>query len=320
MFKKISKNIKEKRINIARYTRDAYLKIMPDGKQDKWEETTCPQNASKFICRLIDLVASDKKNSRFNRIGVKVVTIDDDYFAWLDGRHITHSDKSLIDYMEQISEAKCEEKSKAHGLNKVYSYCNIIFSAVKKDGCYKKKTDFRLDESKRADLLRYLEEIFGEGKVFLPGYIVDNVSALNNRGRFMDMAETYFETNRDVRLGLFDEQENNTDSNCALFIIPFAVKGEYKSINIDDINEYVCRMSEASSSYRFTDENSLCAGAFLFGADKIENLLPVNLLGDNYDCSIIPVISTKESLTACLQNYYMEYIKSISINRKGVTA
>lgn len=320
MFKKISKNIKEKRINVARYTRDAYLKIMPDGKQDKWEATTCPKDASRFIYHLLNLISSDKKNARFNRIGVKVVTIDDDYFTWLQGRNLTHSNKTLTKYMEQMSEEACEEKSKEHDFNKVYSYCNIIFSVVKKSGCFEEKTSFRLDENRRADLLKYLEGIFGDGSVFLPGYIADNVNALSNRSRFIDMAETHFNSNCDVRLGLFDEQSNDPDSNCALFVIPFAVKGEYKSLNIADIKEYTYRMAQAVNSYKFSADNSLCAGGILFGADKIENLLPVNFLGDDYDCSIIPVISTRESLTACMHNYFINFFKSTSINKKGVTA
>lgn len=88
------------------------------------------------------------------------------------------------------------------------------------------KLHLRLGVEKKRKYVKTMEEHYGKGNVYLPGYVIHPSVAAEKENVILGMAEAFFEDNVSVRLGILEEQEVSPDANLVILFIPFVIRRE----------------------------------------------------------------------------------------------
>lgn len=258
-------------ISICRYTWETWKRCHGDHHSSyrKWEKQNLPNDLFTFIHSIIEELISQKLIIQ-DDTNLKVVTIDEEYFAWLEQNKKDNKIESQQEYAKQVSPEEAFRLLKKNQMETSYSLVSLPVAAFYENGI-KEETSYKLSFNLKQNLLNYFEQIFGKGTVYLPGYVVSGEELYNNQAMFLGMAQSYFEEDMNVQLGKWDTQLHEACS-CPLFelyFIPFAVK------NVADKAHYTIAELEEPVSNR-TPELVIFEEEILreeFGIEDVPDLL-----------------------------------------------
>lgn len=165
-------------ICMNRYTYDAWKKLYPDHGYDEWKLFNVPNNVSEFIIeRLFE--RKEMNSSALELAQTCIITIDQDYISWLNGRE--HTLNNLFDYINQVSIKDLNDKFLNGRMNIDLSIEYFIVYVPTSD-CLenpdKKKLYISNEISEKIEEMLNADSIY---QYYVPGYILPEIAFLNTK-------------------------------------------------------------------------------------------------------------------------------------------
>ena len=222
-------------IRTYRYTYCAWQKEYPNKSQLDFEKTILPDNLLEFLYKLAELTNQEKIDKNGNLpitedMKFSVVPIDKNYYKWVEDNKRIDNILTKNEYCKNLDNDTIYKLMEENGWTEEYSILGIPIYMINTGMKEIKKTDFKLEQELKQNLTLYLENIYGEGNVFLPGYILTQNDFFNNERDFLQLAKLYFKQNTNVKFIKFEEQIfQNSKALIYPLVLPFAIKRTYNS-------------------------------------------------------------------------------------------
>ena len=115
----------KRRINVTRYTFDSWMKCYPKSNYDEWYEATQPDNLMDFYYN-----AAEKLNLDIDKDVINIVTLDDEYFKWLNGRKNTSETRTR--YATSVDLKNSTKMLKKNNLDKIEDiyFIPVVFNPL----------------------------------------------------------------------------------------------------------------------------------------------------------------------------------------------
>lgn len=208
--------------NITRYTYDAWKKCFPKASYNEWYEQTYPDNILDFLEAASDTIS--KRYSSIEKTKFMVVTINKEYFKWINENKLEDSIKTRTAYADQMTAETAKRLIKDEHMNQNYQMMFLYGVARLKED---KNTNFVLPVSVIEKINKYLNIIFKSQETFIPGYVLKMETAIMHSDKLLNLAKAYFEDHQSARLGMMETQEYVKGTNVALYFIPIIFKKEF---------------------------------------------------------------------------------------------
>ena len=230
-------------IRTYRYTYPIWQKEYPNKSKLDYEATIIPDNLLDFLYKLAEITSQDKidKNGNLpitNDMKFSVIPIDDNYYKWLDDNKRIDNVLTKNEYCQKLDDGTIYKLMKENGWTEEYSVVGIPIYMINTGMKEIKKTNFKLEKELKENLITYLENIYGEDNIFLPGYILTQNDFFNGERDFVQLAKLHFQQNTNVRFIKFEEQiYQNKNALIYPYVLPFAIKRTYDSalLNLFDL-------------------------------------------------------------------------------------
>ena len=220
-------NKNEKLISICRYSFDAWMECFPDSDEEEWIARTVPLNTYEFLYNFLEV---NKGYDFFNLEdfeNFKIVTIDDEYFKWLNDNNLKNTSENRNKYANSIDEENALRLLEKNELN--YIYTSIAMPVcIYSPSIIKKNLSLKLTDKIIKDLNNYLNEVFEDCDIFLPGYIVRPDELFDNVDVLYELADNYFISKKWEHKD-WNIQKLSGRTNLVPLMIPFLLRGKVNS-------------------------------------------------------------------------------------------
>ena len=233
----------EKMLKTTRYTKEAWEKIFPKKSLVKWKRTTNPGNIREFVESYIELLLSNKHKLDGTE-KISVVTIDEEYFNWLEDNDKQDSEKAREEYAYSINDDEAFHLLCKHKENNILKSIYIPFVIFLPDGHFSGQ-GYQMSDETCNGLKAYFEGIFGNGNVYVPQYYF---SCSSSEGLDLDdvdmLCGAYFNDGVKVRYDkyLFQHFENS-GVNMAIFYVTVCVRKKIESA-VFNVMDFLTDMAE----------------------------------------------------------------------------
>ena len=234
------------RIKAFRYTYETWKKENKTGTQLDYERMVYPNNLFMFLTKFINGLGS--KFIINNETQYSFVPIDKHYFKWLEENNKTDSLKTKGEYCQSLTDDEIYELMKENEWDEEYEIVGIPLYAINSKLEEIAKTYYKIEPELKEDLNNYLENIYGQGNVFIPGYILTQNDFFQDERDFIQIAKLHFKKNTNVRFIKWEEQRyNNKVALIYPLVIPFAIKRQYLNARLN-LEELLCPVVSLTSS------------------------------------------------------------------------
>lgn len=247
--------IEGKMVKIARYTRQLWIETghIPDA----YEQENIPTDTMAFVCKVLD----DFDDFDVNQY--MVCTIDDEMKQWSIDNRKPLDTKTVAEYITQMNEEDAYRLLEKHNEHEAYAMCIIPYLYY---SINLQEQDFpALDKTERKMLTEYLEQIYGDGNVFVPGFML-GFDKLRRDDIYIAMENVmtqYFQNKANVNYGMLSGTANYIPGIAFYMLgIPFGVRIKYDSAVFPDMREL-----EEKDIIRYLPDNLIFEREFL---DEIE--------------------------------------------------
>ena len=220
---------------ITRYTQDAWEKVT--GKtESEWQVMTFATNA---IYSANILLAEQNMNAKdFSEI--RMITIDQEYFDWLEANNLKESTKNRSLYCVSMSEEKATELMKKYKYDRVLMMTFFFVPVCHIKNQFPLSTSFSAKGIKN-EVTEILETVYGKGKVYVSEYFIRPTDYMQNQFQIDSLALHYFEEGQNVRLMKYEEQRYDESKFCHDLILPVYLYGKLESpfISTDLYYDYI---------------------------------------------------------------------------------
>ena len=214
------------RINLPRYTYDAWMKCYPESDMEEWEMANCPNCITDFAIgesvRYQELTAMDLSNWE-----IRVVAIDDEYFNWINKNKFENTEEMRAMYVRSITDAKANEllvKNKMN-IDDQLLFLHFLITGEKDFG---PSTNYSLSKECVKELREYLKSIYRDSKVYAPPYIMTAERAEMSAEQLLDSAKQFFEEGKIKHNKKYNMQHySEPDCNITQLYIPCVIRNEY---------------------------------------------------------------------------------------------
>ena len=226
-------------------TKEVFNKIYPDSDGEEYREMMAPYNLYDYVAdrfeECVSLTDLDE-NEAYENLLFRVVPLDEEYLRWIRRNHrplaqAGHPD-NLIEYSVSLSDEKIMELARKNQLGDTYIVSGIFIN-LKSEETLPAVPDWGISEEKRMVLLKQLEKTFGEGNVYLPGWIspyLDNIPE-----PMMVLAERYFKYNEFIQIPtsplLLDDMKKS-ESVIMPFVVREKLQSPYLTMKTADEHDY----------------------------------------------------------------------------------
>lgn len=249
---------------IARFTKDAYLKLYKGARHSSWYDIFRPDNISDFVCE--SLLNIEDRFSLDDHIACKVATIDEEYLSWLQTHGLKHKDKVLGRYVDSLSDTDLDRLAAKNSLNVDLQLYGIPLIISNNGGYFfNKDLDLELDDDNKKSLSAYLATQYTDCEVFVPGYLVRDDVFFKDSDLLINLAKAHFEDGIDATLAKFKEQKLYSDKeNCMFVMIPYAVRKVYDQVSFNSCQILdPSRITSLNNPLANFDNNSLWQNGFV---------------------------------------------------------
>ena len=207
-------------IDFTLYTKDAWFKCYPDSNEEEWIQTTQPNNLKLYLCTIYTQI--EKLVEKNPDLSYRIITIDDEYFEYLNAHNIENTSQNRIEYIKQVTDEDALRlyiKHKDEFMS--YKVAGMPITLYSKE-LYPtdKAINTELPEELRKKIERYLEQFYGEKNVYVPQYLLKPSTILTDYERFYSLADDYLENNRKIKLGIYGTQTIKKGTNITRLYIP----------------------------------------------------------------------------------------------------
>ena len=154
------------KLNVSRYTWDAWEKIYPGTNKNEWNFVTIPQSVLDFLMRM------EEEQNIPEETTYRVCVIDEEYFDWLNKNNKTDSGEERLEYIRSMSDEDADRLLEKNELGIEESFMFVPF-VVSKNGFFKKGETFAVPKNVREKIGKYLKEKFDAEDVFVGDYLMD---------------------------------------------------------------------------------------------------------------------------------------------------
>ena len=226
----LKKNKDVEAIKFTRFTEEAWDKYRPGRKMEEYYDTMQPNSVVDFA---LSSYAQMLLLMRANTKKLMICMIDDEYGAWLEEKGLEDDDQNMMDYIGEMDEETAFRLLQKNHMDVQYTACMLGITVKLKDEEVPAKTEFVLSTEDRETLKAYLEKVYGEGSIYVPGYILTSDAAENAEDDLVTMAINFFDHGVNTRFGKWDEQiyeMTKTEEKRSLrqYFVPFVVRGTIK--------------------------------------------------------------------------------------------
>ena len=284
-----------KMLNVTRYTKDVWFKTNPDSTEEQFQMIATPYNPYDFIVNLVERV----EDINFDEIdAIRLVTLGQEYLDWLKENGLKNNEKNRIKYINSIDTDEADQIMKKYHYDRVLS-TSAFFVSLKGEGFSNmpRKTVFRLEKEDKERITEILENIYGEGNVYVPGCIVKPDVYILQRERFEQMALDYFVDGKESDVKRWMEQKFAPDTNISAVVIPVFLWDEIDSCVIsaaqytyegDQTTYYNDTLSDDinQSIQECTEIGQIIRNCFSERYEPIiyDCLVPIELVPEMYEC------------------------------------
>ena len=228
----------------CRYQYNIWQKIFPMLNEAFWENAMQPNSYHKFINGTINIAnLSNEKYKNYSKL--KIVTIDEDYFKFLNENNLNDSASNRYNYATNLPDKIVEAKFKKNNWGKDYTLLSLdltIFTNNRKD------QTISLTKEEILKLKSQIKKIYKGANVFVPGYILDDNLYKSLNSYILKLSKEYFSGRRiQINKKLTKYEYRKTKNGYIHLIIPFVINYNYKSATIN--------LSELEDKKRFQPEN-----------------------------------------------------------------
>ena len=224
------------KINTFRYTYEPWKKANPNKTQLDYEKVICPNNLFDFLTKTIILFK--QKFELSPNVTFAIVPIDDAYYKWLDDEKKIDNDVNKNLYINSLSDEEIFERMKVNEWDEEYEIVGIPVYAINAKLEERRKTFYKIEDEVKSDLNSFLENIYGKGNIYIPGYMLTQNDFFKGERDFIQMAKLHFKKNTNVRFTDWEEQRySNKVALIYPLVIPFAIRRNYTSarLNFDNL-------------------------------------------------------------------------------------
>ena len=214
--------------NLSRPTWEAWQKY-EGGTESVWEERIHPYAPIDQVQEVID--AMEDQNVVINQY--RLCVIDDEYFEWCTNNQREIDHKSRLDYIAQMSDETAMQLPEKYNLGVQYTACVIPIVIARMVPVGKETTRYKLDNTCRTLLWKYLGKYYGRENVYVPGYCMTGSTASDNCDKLVKMAVEHFQTGVNIQFGKWEEQDWEAESEAVMTII--GGTNENPELELDDI-------------------------------------------------------------------------------------
>ena len=152
-------------INITRYTYDAWMQTYPESNKEEWEKVASPDDPFEYAYSIRERLRLRQDQN------LRIVTLDEEFFAWLKENGLENSEETRIKYINEVSDEAALRLLNKQEYNKpVYLFGISLTVSSFPDPIEEKEIELSSDI--RNGLRNYFEALFGEGNVFVSKYFV----------------------------------------------------------------------------------------------------------------------------------------------------
>lgn len=209
---------------VARYTESAWKRTRPESNRDEWEAATVPRSFERFLETAEAYVAKESGAARPSRL--RIVTIDEEYFGWLEARGAEDGVETRAEYSMSVSDEDAARLAAKNGLDLTAAAYVAIVAAFGAGGNAIGKTAMRMDEDARAAVEKGFEAEFGEGNAKVPGYVLRLEDAFDDADALDAMAGAWAADGVVAGYGRWGTQEPASEANLACYCVPAYVKSK----------------------------------------------------------------------------------------------
>lgn len=294
-----------KQANITRYTFDAWKRCFPQSNYNEWYAQTYPDNLLNFLRNAA--ISIGKNYAAIEKTKFMVVTINEEYFRWIQENKLEDTVESRTAYASQITEADAVRLLLEEKLNVNYEIM-FLYAAVMLENDH--STNFMLSDEIIAKLKIYLESIYKSQEIFIPGYILKTDTAVKNSEKLLNLAKAFFDEHQKVRLGVMETQEYAKGANLSLYFIPVILKREFAKavFEFDEIEGNEKRLFERYPNMLMFDQ----AGFMKYGISGVEEFVKTDFYQDikevfyPYEIEIIPNLVSSDQIIEIETNFVKE--------------
>jgi hypothetical protein len=235
-------------INAIRYTYDAWVKLFPDSNREEWESCTYPTS-------LLTFVMSTAKESSCDDLPINIITIDDEYIAWLG--KLKHNNDALSEYTKELTNNDLIKLAKKHNLHYTYSVC--IYPLVIELPEITKKRYRMLTEETRLEFENYLKQIAPTLDIHVSSHLLNMSTADNEEAekRLVEMAKDYFKSRNNKTYHKWEKVKIDNQQQVPVYGIPIVFRETHdKTVTIIPKEMFNERnvLSRSLNTVEMTDE------------------------------------------------------------------
>ena len=207
-----------KQMNITRYTKDVWFETNPDSTEEEFEQIASPYNPYDFISNMLE----NTQDVNFDDIAIiRLITLGQEYLDWIKKHGLKNTEESRIKYINELSLQDADRVMKKYRYDRVLTLsCFFVSLASVNYSVLPRKTMFQLKKEDKERITEILEEVYGEGNVYVPGCIVKPDVYTMQKDRFAEMAIDYFENGKEPNIDRWKEQKFLPGTNMSAVVVP----------------------------------------------------------------------------------------------------
>lgn len=214
--------------SFAMYTREAWFRCFPDSTESQWCARGNDDAVDLAVLQNIQYLNSQGVCDINKLKEFRIITVDDEYFSWLEEKGLQDGDEERTRYISQVDDEAAERLWKKNGMGKIYTCCCLVCTLLGVDLTKNTTTHFHLSLEEQESLRSHLEKVFGQGKVWISRQFLHPSDFIHEQQEFWQEGRIWLKEGHSFSRKGFDEQQNkNPEINVLNLCLPVVVSSQY---------------------------------------------------------------------------------------------
>lgn len=215
-----------KQLNACRYTFNAWKKTFPQSTEEDWATAMVPDHILDYIAKVFQI--SQQSGVSLEKIErIKIVTLNDEFFAWLEEHHLKNTEENRSKYAKMIDNETATKLMKESGMDyTIESFAlPILIPDLIGTGDV---TNFRMSPAVNQYLMDFLYNVY-HTEIYVAPYYMTGDAIYDNFDSIANLAKQYFNEHIHLSYEKFVYQHYDESFNLGILYIPFFVKNTFDS-------------------------------------------------------------------------------------------
>lgn len=208
-----------------------------------WNNSFYPNNVIEFVTNIA--YKNHKARRKDKADNIKIVTLEDSFYDWLQTKDLTESMNACAEYGAQFSDEDLLSLMKKTKMDVSYSVSALEIAFVFPKEIGEGMLHYSLSENVCSTIKEYLQSVFTDSnEIFVPGILMNTEEFRQEEDKLINLAKTYVETGQAGKYFEFERQiVPDSSSKSIVLCIPYVVYEKHTSA-IFDLKSFFVREDE----------------------------------------------------------------------------